>query len=129
MRVASGFRGRESSTVNLEFKPADPTCNPYLALSGLICAGLAGIDGKLEPGKAMLTDPALLSPKDRKAMGIVDYPKDLGTAIAALERDDVLVAGLGDKRVADYATMKRAEIKAIESLGDGGEESAYKFRF
>ncbi len=39
VRVASPFRGRESESTNVELKACDPSCNPYLALGGLITAG------------------------------------------------------------------------------------------
>jgi glutamine synthetase len=129
VRVASGFRGRETATLNLEYKPADPSCNPYLALAGLIAAGLDGIDRRLDPGPALLTDPALLSPDDRRARGLADYPKDLATAVAALETDELFLRELGESRIRDYATMKRAEIAGVEALGERGELAAYQFRF
>ncbi|WP_339731596.1 glutamine synthetase family protein [uncultured Gimesia sp.] len=129
VRAASGFRGRESATVNLEYKPSDPTCNPYLALSSLICAGLDGIENELNPGEPVLTDPALLSPQERERRGLTRYPIDLAAALSALEQDDVLRDGLGVRRVTDYVTMKRAEIEMIDSLGKDAEQQAYLFRF
>ena len=129
VRAVSSFRGREESSLNLEYKPADPTCNPYLALAGILCAGLDGVDRRLEPPPAILTDPALLSADERKAAGVNSYPHDLEAAVSALEADEVLRGALGESRILDYATMKRAEIEALQSLGDGAEEKAYKFRF
>lgn len=129
VRIASPFRGREEASLNLEYKPADPTCNPYLALAALICAGLDGLDRKLDPGPLLLTDPALLSADERAARGIAPYPSDLATSVAALEADAVLRAGLGATRIADYATMKRAEITAVAALGANAEQQAYQFRF
>ena len=58
MRVASGLWGHEPETVNLELKPSDPSNNPYLALGGLIAAGLDGVARELDPGPAALIDPA-----------------------------------------------------------------------
>lgn len=129
VRVASGFKGREAETVNLELKPSDPACNPYLAMSALICAGLDGIKKEASPGAPALTDPALLSPQERQDRGMTTYPDDLATALAALEQDEVLRAGFGESRITDYLTMKRAEIEMIDSLGESGEQEAYLFRF
>ncbi|WP_298865785.1 glutamine synthetase family protein [uncultured Gimesia sp.] len=129
VRAASGFKGQESATVNLEFKPSDPTCNPYLALAGIICAGLDGIENKADPGEPVLTDPALLSPQERQSLGMAGYPTDLSAALAALEQDEVLRTGFGESRITDYITMKRAEIEMIDSLGEDAEQSAYLFRF
>ncbi len=129
IRVASAFRGREEASLNLEFRPADPTCNPYLALSAIICAGLDGIDRRMDPGPPTLMDPALLSPMERESRGLVRYPEDLSAALTALERDDVLWRELGEDRLRDYLIMKRAEVAAVKAMGEGAEEKAYKFRF
>jgi glutamine synthetase len=129
VRAASSFRGREEASLNLEYKPADPTCNPYLALAGVLCAGLDGLDRRLELGEPTLTDPALLSADERKAAGLTPYPRDLEAAVSALEADEVLRAGLSEIRIADYTTLKRAEIETLRSMGEDAEEKAYKFRF
>lgn len=129
VRAASGFKGHESETVNLEYKPSDPTCNPYLALSGLICAGLDGIEKQADPGEPALTDPALLSIQERQARGMTGYPADLTSALDALAQDDVLQAGFGESLITDYITMKRAEIEMLDTLGSDAEQQAYLFRF
>ncbi|QDT95599.1 glutamine synthetase family protein [Gimesia aquarii] len=129
VRAASGFKGHEAATVNLEYKPSDPTCNPYLALSGLICAGLDGIEKAADPGEPVLTDPALLSKQEQQSRGITGYPADLASALDALAQDDVLQAGIGKSLITDYITMKRAEIEMLEALGTDAEKQAYQFRF
>jgi len=115
--------------LNLEYKPADPTCNPYLALAGIIWAGLHGIDQQMDPGPPALTDPALMSAAERESAGYAAYPADLASSVTALENDVFLRERLGESRVTDYVTMKRAEIAAIESGGDSVESRAYMFRF
>ncbi|QDT93223.1 glutamine synthetase family protein [Gimesia algae] len=129
VRAASGFQGQEAATINLEYRPCDPTCNPYLALSALICAGLDGIENQLDPGDPLLTDPALLTSEEQHSLGLNAYPLDLESALSALEQNSVLLSGFGESRINDYLTMKRAEIALIQSLGDDGERQAYEFRF
>src|SRR5207247_10744053 len=34
----------------IEFRPPDPTCNPYLAFSAMLMAGLDGVQKKMDPG-------------------------------------------------------------------------------
>ncbi len=58
MRVASPFRGAEEASTNVELKAADATCNPYLALGGLIAAGLDGVERGLAPPEPVDVDPA-----------------------------------------------------------------------
>src|SRR5207249_11407054 len=43
LRLPSSPRGTEAASMNFELKPSDPSNNPYLALGGLLAAGLDGI--------------------------------------------------------------------------------------
>ena len=61
VRVASTFRGAEEASTNAELKACDATCNPYLALGGLIAAGLDGIERGLE-----LPEPVERRPGDAR---------------------------------------------------------------
>jgi glutamine synthetase len=56
VRVASVFRGAEEASTNAELKACDATCNPYLALGGLVAAGLDGIERGLEPPEPVTGD-------------------------------------------------------------------------
>ena len=113
VRVASGLWGLEPETVNLEFKPSDPSNNPYLALGGLIAAGLDGVARGLEPAKVSLIDPANYSAEEQAERGIERYPTTLDAALDALERDTVLMDALGDDLSRSYLTVKRSEYAAF----------------
>ncbi len=67
VRVPSVRRGLEMESTNLELKPCDPSNNPYLALGGLLAAGLDGMERKLDPGEPALADPDSLSEAERSA--------------------------------------------------------------
>jgi glutamine synthetase len=41
----------EPKTKRIEFRPPDPSANPYLAFSALLMAGLDGIQNRLDPGQ------------------------------------------------------------------------------
>jgi glutamine synthetase len=129
VRLSSRFRGRVESTLNLEYRPADPACNPYLALAGIIVAGLDGLDRNLDPGPPMLTNPSHLTADQRLARHLSTYPADLQAAVTALCEDSVLRNGLGEACIADYVIMKRAEIAQIGSMPQGSEEEVYQFKF
>jgi glutamine synthetase len=113
VRICSRLRGDESSSVNLELKASDSSANPYLALGALIHAGLDGIRGKLDPGEAVNVDPATLSDAERTARGTRRLPDSLGTALDALEADELLMDALGPLRSTAYLTVKRAEAEAF----------------
>ena len=61
VRVASVFGGLEEASTNVELKACDASCNPYLALGGLIAAGLDGLENGLEPPEPVDVDPATIT--------------------------------------------------------------------
>ncbi|HXH84753.1 MAG TPA: glutamine synthetase family protein [Candidatus Tectomicrobia bacterium] len=121
IRVPSRRRGLEAESANLEFKPCDPSCNPYLALGGLLAAGLDGLERKLDPRDPLLVDPASLSDDERRRRGIERYPTTLGAALDALERDAVLTAALGEPLAREYVTVKRSEVRAFADRDEAFE--------
>ncbi len=116
LRVTSPFRGREMESTNLELKTCDPSCNPYLALGGLILAGLDGIRRSLEPPDPALHDPAVLSDEERRRCGIRPLPASLRDAIAALQGDGVLFPALGDLLGRCLVAVRTAEAAAFEAM-------------
>jgi glutamine synthetase len=114
VRVPSKRRGLEMESTNLELKPCDPSNNPYLALGGLLAAGLDGMERKLDPGEPTLVDPDTVSEAERKRRGIRRLPGSLADALVALECDEVLRAALGDTLAKEYITVKRSEVRGFE---------------
>jgi glutamine synthetase len=73
----------------LEFRCPDPSCNPYLAFSAMLMAGLDGIQNKIDPGQ-----PADYDIFEHKDSGIKQVPGSLPEALKALEADhDFLLTG------------------------------------
>ena len=73
----------------LEFRCPDPTCNPYLAFSAMLLAGLDGIQNKIDPGT-----PADYDIFEHKNGHIKQVPGSLPEALKALEADHkFLLAG------------------------------------
>ena len=113
VRIASGLWGHEHESVNLELKPCDPSNNPYLALGGVIAAGLDGVARQLDPAQVALVDPATYSAEEQAARGIERYPTSLDAALDALEQDEVLMDALGADLSRSYLTVKRSEHAAF----------------
>jgi glutamine synthetase len=113
VRIASGLWGHESSSVNLELKASDASNNPYLALSGLIAAGLEGVALELDPGDPTLIDPGRFSDEERASRGIHRYPTTQAAALDALEQDELLMSTLGPELSAAYLAVKRSEYEAF----------------
>ncbi len=76
----------------VEFRPPDPTCNPYLAFSAMLMAGLDGIQKKMDPGQPLEKNTYDLSPEESAKMTTV--PGSLEEALECLEADhDFLMKG------------------------------------
>src|SRR5262249_60889072 len=74
VRVPSQFAGMEEASTNVELKSADASANPYLAVGGLIAAGLDGLQRGLEPPEPGQSDPVTIAEGEREARGIVPLP-------------------------------------------------------
>jgi glutamine synthetase len=121
VRVASGAFGAEATTVNLELKASDASSNPYLALGGLIAAGLDGIARQLDPGEAMLVDPGNFSDEERARRSIKRFPTTQAEALEALEQDELLMAALGPVLANAYLAVKQSEYRAFAAEDMGFE--------
>jgi glutamine synthetase len=107
VRVPMTKPGKESS-VRIEYRSPDPACNPYLAYSVLLAAGLRGIEQGYElPVEA--TSFLELSPKERAAAGVRDLPQSLAEALDAMEGSDLVREALGDHIFEWFLRNKRAE--------------------
>jgi glutamine synthetase len=101
-------------TKRIEFRPPDPTCNPYLSFSALLMAGIDGIKKKIDPGKPFEGNTYQLEGKEAKKLPTV--PGSLEQAIDALESDHkfLLEGGVFTQDVIDtWIELKRAEIDAV----------------
>ncbi|ACV64982.1 glutamine synthetase, type I [Desulfofarcimen acetoxidans DSM 771] len=81
----------------IELRFPDPTCNPYLAFSAMLMAGIDGIQNKIHPGNALEKDMYELTPEE--AAEIKSLPVSLEGALKALEADHgfLLKGGVFDK--------------------------------
>ena len=111
LRIPSLFRGAEMASTNLEFRPSDSSANPYIALGGLIAAGLDGVKRGLKPhpDQRIEVDPARLSPDELARRGIRRLPASLPEAIRALETDTTLTEAMGPALANSYLTIRRAD--------------------
>jgi glutamine synthetase len=114
VRVPSRFRGIEEASTNLEIKAVDGSANPYLALGGILAAGLDGIARTLNPGEPVNVNPATLSETDRRRRGVLRYPTTLAEAIAALEADQVLLDALGPALAREVLAVRRSEWESFK---------------
>jgi glutamine synthetase len=84
--------GSNPKAKRLEFRVPDPSCNPYLAFSAMLMAGLDGIKNKIEPPEPVDKDLYELPPEE--ARSIPQVPGSLDAVLVALEADhDYLLEG------------------------------------
>ena len=69
----------------LEFRPPDPSCNPYLAFAAMLMAGIDGIQNRIDPGPPLDKDIYDLSPEELK--DVPSLPGSLDASLNALEND------------------------------------------
>ena len=111
LRVPSTFRGAEMASTNLELKPSDSSANPYIALGGLIAAGLDGVERNLQPpeDQRVEVDPARLTNQERTRRGIARLPGSLLEAANALAADHTLTNAMGPMLANSYLTIREAD--------------------
>jgi glutamine synthetase len=86
----------------IEDRTVDGSCNPYLAATAVLAAGLDGIERGLDPGEPNSLNLYETDQAQRRELGIDVLPANLLDATRELERCDVLRAALGRARDEDY---------------------------
>jgi glutamine synthetase len=86
----------------IEDRTVDGSCNPYLAATVVLAAGLDGIERGLDPGEPNALNLYETDEAQRKELGIDVLPANLLDATRELERCDVLRTALGRARDEDY---------------------------
>jgi glutamine synthetase len=117
----------------VEDRTIDGACNPYLAATVVLAAGLDGIENKLDPGDPNTGNLYTTSAEDLKRSGIETLPANLLDATRELERDDVLREALGKGRDEDYVDyfvkVKRDEWTRYHEQVTAWELREYLTRF
>ena len=108
VRVPEYRPGREKAT-RIEFRSPDPACNPYLAFSVMLAAGLEGIEKGYEPPEPVEENVYEMSAKEREERGIGVLPASLLEAIQVAETSEVVRKALGDHVFEAFIQNKKIE--------------------
>jgi glutamine synthetase len=100
---------RRGLGTRVELRSPDPAANPYLALAVMLAAGLDGIQTKADWREPVNENIWEMSHRERRRLRIDDLPHDLNEALDELEKDEVIVAALGDHVARHFAAAKRQE--------------------
>jgi glutamine synthetase len=104
--------GDPERQLRLEYRGADATANPYLALGCILRAGLEGIREQLPAPPILERDPGELDAADAERYGVGAQPASLADSLQALTEDETARAWLGPLLYDAYVSVKRAEIDA-----------------
>ena len=124
VRLPSYKSGREESR-RIEYRAPDPACNPYLAFSVMLAAGLDGIDKEYElpdPAKADVFD---LSEAERAERGIESLPSNLLEALRITEDSELVRNALGDSVFNSFVENKKIDWERYRSQVTDYELSRY----
>ncbi|MBA2280648.1 MAG: glutamine synthetase family protein [Actinomycetota bacterium] len=108
INVPAHKRGKGEST-RIEFRAPDPACNPYLAFSVVLAAGIKGIEEGYDLPPEMLANLYDLTEEELLAEGIGTLPASLADALAAMEGSELVAAALGEHVFEWFLRNKRAE--------------------
>ncbi len=108
VRVPSVKKGKPSS-VRVEYRAADAACNPYLALSVMLAAGLAGVREGYELPPEVVADVDRLTPSERAAIGVRRLPDTLAEALDKMEESELVAEALGEHVFGWFLRNKRDE--------------------
>lgn len=108
VRVPLAKAGKESST-RIEYRAPDPACNPYLAFSVMLAAGLKGLEEGYELGPEAAANVFELTDEERAAEGITGLPQSLAEALDEMEKSELVAEALGEHIFEWFLRNKRSE--------------------
>jgi glutamine synthetase len=108
VRVPAYKPGKENAT-RIEYRSPDPACNPYLAFSVMLAAGLDGIEKGYEIGPPSSRNVAEMTEGERARLGIQTLPADLSEAIKLAEGSALMREALGDHVFTKFIENKKIE--------------------
>jgi glutamine synthetase len=108
VRVPLYKPGKEKAT-RIELRSPDPSCNPYLAFSCMLNAGLKGIEKKYHLPEPIERDVYHLSDEERDKLNIDILPGSLNRAIEYSENSEILRETLGDHIFEQFIISKKFE--------------------
>jgi len=113
VRVPSLYWGQEMASTNIEIKCVDSSSNPYLALAGVIAAGLDGVKNNLKAPDPVNVDPSTLSDQEMAKGRVIRLPSSLSEALNELQKDKVMMSFLGDDLAKTFLSVKSSECAAF----------------
>jgi glutamine synthetase len=105
-----------SEQLHLEYRGADSSANPYLALAAILRAGLEGIRAGLPAPPMLDRDPAQLDAQEADRFGVGALPRTLDDALRALADDEIARGWMTPLLYDAYVSVKQAELGAARDV-------------
>jgi glutamine synthetase len=96
-------------STRIEYRAPDPACNPYLAFSVILAAGLDGIESGRELPPEITGNLFDLTDEERAAERVGRLPGTLAEALDAMESSELVAAALGEHLFEWFLRNKRRE--------------------
>ena len=96
-------------SARIEYRAVDPACNPYLAFSVMLSAGLKGIEENYELPPEATTNLYEMSRAEQKELGVASLPANLSEALDEMEASELVREALGDHIFEWFLRNKRTE--------------------
>ncbi len=103
------YRVGKEKAVRVELRSPDPACNPYLAFSMMLAAGLTGIDEQMTLVPPIEENIFHMSPEETEERQIDILPSNLSAAIEEAEQSDLLKETLGEHIFTSFIANKKVE--------------------
>ncbi len=108
--------GDPADQLRLEYRGADATANPYLALGAILRAGLDGVRAELPAPPILDRDPAGLDATEAIRYRVGSLPSSLEESLQALAEDTTARAWLPPLLYEAYVAVKRFEVAATVDM-------------
>ncbi len=113
VRVPTPKKGKATST-RIEYRSPDPACNPYLAFSVILAAGLEGIEQSYELPPEIPTNVFDMTTSELAAAGVTRLPGTLAEALDAMDASELVAEALGEHVFEWFLRNKRKEAERYE---------------
>ena len=124
IRVPIPKKGNPMAT-RIEYRSPDPACNPYLAFSVILAAGMRGIRDSYELPIEADANLFQLDDAQLAALGIDQIPSSLGDALKVMEISELVKEALGDHIFEWFLRNKRNEWRSYKAHVSAFEHDRY----
>ena len=114
---------------NVELKPSDASANPYLALTVVLAAGLAGMDEGLTLPEPIGEDPGTWPEERRAAAGVARLPSTPSEQDAALVASNTVSGALGGELLGAFRAVRESDAKWAAERGTDEIVAAHLWRY